>query len=140
MQTVVAGNMLKACRGGEPGMYSLVRSFVKAGNVAEYLGMEQVFIDDLPFWPIFYYCLRCGDMDAALHCVKQLRYRFFFTRVAVVSILQRVFFLSSDSGSLMKIVGELKNSPCNRLTPQTEKNFLLDYKRMVRNSPDPFKR
>lgn len=72
METVVSSNMLKALRGGEPGTYSLVRSFVKAGNVAEYLGMEQVFVDGLPFWPVFYYCLRCGDLDAALHCVRQL--------------------------------------------------------------------
>lgn len=74
MESVVSSNMLTACRGGEPGTYALVRSFVKAGNVTEYLGMEQVFVDGLPFWPVFYYCLRCGDLDAALHCVKQLRY------------------------------------------------------------------
>ncbi|KAK7576318.1 hypothetical protein V9T40_012604 [Parthenolecanium corni] len=119
MESVVASNMLKACRGGEPGIYSLVRSFIKASNLSEYLGMEQLYVDDLPFWPVFYYCLRCGDLDAALHCIRQL---------------------SSDFGDLMKIVGEMKNTPSRRLTPQTEKNFLLDYKRMVRNTPDPYKR
>lgn len=76
MQTVVASNVLKACRGGEPGTYSLVTRFVKVGNVVDYLGMEQVFIDNLPFWPVFYYCLRCGDLEAALHCIKQLRFVF----------------------------------------------------------------
>lgn len=72
MESVVSSHMLKACRGGEPGTYSLVRSFVKIGNLSEYLGMEQVFVDGLPFWPVIYYCLRCGDLDAAAHCVEQI--------------------------------------------------------------------
>lgn len=47
---------------------------------------------------------------------------------------------SNDFGDLVKIVCEMRNTSSRRLAPQTEKNFLLEYKRMVRNTPDPFKR
>lgn len=74
MTSVVEGNLAQACRGGVPGTLSLVRSFVDLrvlGGHQGMLGLEDGQVDKKPVWPQLYYCLRCGDIDAALSCASQ---------------------------------------------------------------------
>ena len=30
-------------------------------------------VDDMPTWPMIYYCMRCGDLDAAASVVNKAR-------------------------------------------------------------------
>lgn len=39
-------------------------------HVTQVSKLDDVMIDGLHMWPLVYYCLRCGDIPAALHCVK----------------------------------------------------------------------
>lgn len=71
MTNVVSGNLQKAMRGGVPGTYPLVKSFVGIRISPGVLGLEDGLIDGQPVWPLIYYCLRCGDVGAALHVARQ---------------------------------------------------------------------
>jgi len=74
MTNVVSGNMALARRGGIPGTLPLVSSFVglrtPAGSQGV-IGLEDGLVDNRPLWPQLYYCLRCGDVAAALACAQQ---------------------------------------------------------------------
>lgn len=70
MTSVVSGNMQKAMRGGIPGTYPLVRSFVGIRVSSAGLMLEDGLIDGQPVWPLIYYCLRCGDVKAALYVAQ----------------------------------------------------------------------
>lgn len=71
MESVVAGNLSAARRGGVPGTYSLVRSFVNLRVPGGYLGLDPAEVDGRPLWASVYYCLRCGDVAGALQCIQQ---------------------------------------------------------------------
>lgn len=71
MTNVINENLAEARRGGVPGTYTLVRSFVGIRLQGGYSGLEGGLVDERPLWPIVYYCLRCGDIGAALHCLKK---------------------------------------------------------------------
>jgi nuclear pore complex protein Nup93 len=71
MTSVVMGNLQQACRGGVPGTFPLVRSYVAVRVPQGLVGLEDGVVEDQPFWPLVYYCLRCGDVAAALFCAKQ---------------------------------------------------------------------
>lgn len=62
--------MSLARRGGIPGTYSLVRSFVGVRIPQGYFGLDPASLDGCPLWPLIYYCLRCGDVQSALHCTQ----------------------------------------------------------------------
>lgn len=76
MSSVINENLHQAQRGGVPGTYPLVRSFVGIRLQGGYLGLQDGAIDDRPLWPMVYYCLRSGDLTAALHCIKKAGYSF----------------------------------------------------------------
>lgn len=72
MSDVVRANPAAAMRGGEPGTYPLVRGFVGLrlqGQSSQ--GLADGVVDDRPLWPMIYYCLRSGDANAALHCLRK---------------------------------------------------------------------
>lgn len=71
MNSVITGNMSLARRGGIPGTYSLVRSFVGVRISQGYFGLDPASLDGCPLWPLIYYCLRCGDVQSALHCAQK---------------------------------------------------------------------
>lgn len=71
MSSVINENLSLAMRGGVPGTYHLVKSFVGVRLQGDYLGLQDGSIDGRPLWPMVYYCLRSGDISAALHCLKQ---------------------------------------------------------------------
>lgn len=71
MGNVINENLTQAHRGGVPGTYPLVRSYVGIRFQGEYFGLLDGLMDERPLWPMVYYCLRSGDLTAALHCIKK---------------------------------------------------------------------
>lgn len=71
MANIVNENLMQAKRGGVPGTYPLVRSFVGLRLPGGYLGLQDGEIDERPLWPMVYYCLRSGDLAAALYCLQK---------------------------------------------------------------------
>lgn len=72
---MVESNLMQARRGAVPGTYPLVTSYLRLNSVFEPLYKESELVDGLPVWALVYNCIRCGDLAAALHCVKK-RYIF----------------------------------------------------------------
>ncbi|KRT79461.1 hypothetical protein AMK59_8427, partial [Oryctes borbonicus] len=119
MSNIINENLLRAQRGGIPGTYPLVKSFVGIRLQGEYLGLQDGQIDERPLWPMVYYCLRSGDLGAALHCLKAA---------------------SVDCQNLIKILElKLNNRPRTEIFKH-EDTVKFDYRRFIRNSTDPFKR
>jgi len=71
MSNIVNSNLKSAKRGGVPGTYPLVRSFVSVRVSSAAIGLEDGVIDGQPVWPLIYYCLRCGDVTAALEVARR---------------------------------------------------------------------
>lgn len=71
MTNVITENLHQAKRGGVPGTYPLVRGFVGIRLPGGYLGLQDGLIDERPLWPMVYFCLRSGDLAAALHCIRK---------------------------------------------------------------------
>lgn len=76
MESVINENLALAQRGGIPGAYTLVKSFVGIRFQGEYAGFVDGQIEGRPLWPMVYYCIRCGDITAALHCLRNASYVF----------------------------------------------------------------
>lgn len=70
MNTIVSGNLQKAKRGGIPGTFPLVRSFVEVRVSKSMIGLEDGRFQGQPVWPLIYYCLRCGDVSAAMEVAR----------------------------------------------------------------------
>ena len=102
-----------------PSTFHLVHSFLKirlAG--APQPGLDDGTVDGVPVWQLIYFCLRCGDVGAAQEAA----------RLAGPGL--------ADTASLLAelTVGD------RRLPPQTEAMVRLQYRRLVRQSADPYKR
>jgi len=119
IRNVVFSNLSSAQLGGVPGTYHLVRSFLNIKVPGTTQGLDDGLVDGVPVWAMIYYCLRCGDTKAAVQAARN----------AGPGL--------SDTHTLLQ---ELDTSPDNRLSPQTENMVKLQYRRMVRQSSDPFKR
>lgn len=91
MESVVTDHLEQAKRGGVPGTYPLVRSFVSLRLPGGYLGLQDGLVDDRPIWPMVYYCLRSGDLAAALHCLKQAGYTLFIIYYTFYTISLRYY-------------------------------------------------
>ena len=53
------------------GTLPLVRSFVSARQISRTTGLKDGLVEGEPVWPLIFYCLRCGDVNAALQATKQ---------------------------------------------------------------------
>ncbi|KAK6632192.1 hypothetical protein RUM44_007223 [Polyplax serrata] len=115
MTNVVSTNLQKAMRGGIPGTYPLVRSFVGI-RVSSNLPLEDGCIDGQPVWPLIYYCLRCGDVNAALQVALQAE------------------------GSLAEFSQVLEKMTTGKLSSKMEQMVKAQYRRYIRNTSDPFKK
>lgn len=71
MQKAVSQNLQGAMRGGAPGSFQWIRSFVSIQEQIGELCFDDGQVDGLPVWTLIYYCLRCGEYKAAYHCVQQ---------------------------------------------------------------------
>lgn len=119
MTSVVMGNLQQACRGGVPGTFPLVRSYVAVRVPQGLVGLEDGVVEDQPFWPLVYYCLRCGDVAAALFCAKQA---------------------GSGMEEFCSVLEELVNSKDKKLSSRLETLVKFQYRRHIRNTIDPFKK
>lgn len=119
IENCVYSNLQQAQLGGIPGLYNLVLSFLKIKMSPGSIGFEDGTVGGVPVWPLVYYCLRCGDSDACLQAAEALPPQY------------------SDFKTYLKNYLE---SADNRLHPNNEAKLRLQYKRVVRSSPDPYKR
>ncbi|KAL0895007.1 hypothetical protein ABMA27_013478 [Loxostege sticticalis] len=120
MGDVVRANPAAAMRGGEPGTYPLVRGFVglrlQGQNVQ---GLTDGVIDERPLWPMIYYCLRSGDANAALHCLRKA---------------------GRDHEEFVAALEEHIKNPEKPLSDKLQTAINFQYRIQVRNSTDPYKR
>eukprot|EP00090_Calanus_glacialis_P035065 TRINITY_DN59943_c0_g1_i1.p1 TRINITY_DN59943_c0_g1~~TRINITY_DN59943_c0_g1_i1.p1 ORF type:complete len:802 (-),score=330.13 TRINITY_DN59943_c0_g1_i1:97-2502(-) len=119
IRNVVFSNLSAAQLGGVPGTYHLVRSFLNIRVPSTTQGLDDGLVDGVPVWAMIYYCLRCGDILAAVQAA----------RGAGPGL--------ADTHTLLQ---EVATSSDNRLSPQTEGMVKLQYRRLVRQSTDPYKR
>uniref|UniRef100_A0A4W4HFJ8 Nuclear pore complex protein Nup93 n=1 Tax=Electrophorus electricus TaxID=8005 RepID=A0A4W4HFJ8_ELEEL len=115
----VFGNLHQAQLGGVPGTYQLVHSFLNIKLPSPLPGMQDGEVEGHPVWPLIYYCLRCGDLSAAMQVVTRAQHQL---------------------GDFKTWFQEYMNSSNRRLAPATENKLRLHYRRVLRNSADPYKR
>ena len=116
---MVYSNLSSAQLGGVPGTFHLVRSFLNIKMPSGGAGLDDGLVEGVPVWPMIYYCLRSGDVSAALQAAT-----------AAGPALQ-------DCITLLR---ELASSHDNRLSPAAESMLRLQYRRHSRQSADPYKR
>uniref|UniRef100_A0A8C1ECM2 Nuclear pore complex protein Nup93 n=1 Tax=Cyprinus carpio carpio TaxID=630221 RepID=A0A8C1ECM2_CYPCA len=115
----VFGNLHQAQLGGVPGTYQLVCSFLNIKLPTPLPGMQDGEVEGHPVWALIYFCLRCGDLSAAMQVVNRAQHQL---------------------GDFKIWFQEYMNSPDRRLSPATENKLRLHYRRVLRNSADPYKR
>ncbi|MFT7816859.1 nuclear pore complex protein Nup93-like [Arapaima gigas] len=115
----VCGNLQQALLGGIPGTFQLVHSFLNIKLPTPPPGMQDGEVEGHPVWALIYYCLRCGDLAAAMQVVCRAQHQL---------------------GEFKHWFQEYMNSPDRRLAPATENKLRLHYRRVLRNSADPYKR
>ncbi|CAE1139746.1 NUP93 [Acanthosepion pharaonis] len=114
---MVYENLYKAKRGGKPGTYSLIRSFLNVKHPTPMRG-EDGLLEGQPIWSMIYYCLRCGDLNA------------------VQEVISKASQQLRDFPDIM--LEYIKNDRC--LGPSTLTKVRHFYRRTVKNSTDPYKR
>eukprot|EP00061_Rhincodon_typus_P017856 g46749.t1 len=89
VMATVYGNLHQAQLGGVPGTYQLVRSFLNIKLPAPLQGLQVCIlkwseagkaqqdgeVEGQPVWALIYYCLRCGDLMAALQVVNRAQHQ-----------------------------------------------------------------
>ncbi|KAI2653509.1 Nuclear pore complex protein Nup93 [Labeo rohita] len=115
----VFGNLHQAQLGGVPGTYQLVCSFLNIKLPTPLPGMQDGEVEGHSVWALIYFCLRCGDLSAAMQVVNRAQHQL---------------------GDFKIWFQEYMNSPDRRLSPATENKLRLHYRRVLRNSADPYKR
>ncbi|XP_014680771.1 PREDICTED: nuclear pore complex protein Nup93-like [Priapulus caudatus] len=119
IEKTVYSNLQQAKLGGVPGTVNLIKSFLNITLPAGMPGLEEIYVEDQPIWPMIYYCLRCGDLQAALH---------------VTNVVQQ------QLDEFPAFLTEFVHSPLRRLSHSSDSKLKLLYRRSVRTSPDPYKR
>ena len=97
----------------------MVRSFLNLKLSSSSPGLDDGLVDQVPVWPFIFYCLRCGDIDAALSAASKAG-----------PALQEIITL----------LRELSSSADASLSPAAENQVRLQYRRYCRQSADPYKR
>lgn len=116
VETCVYSNLQKAQLGGIPGLYNVVQSYLKLKMQPFSSTFEDGTVAGVPVWPLLYYCLRCGDAEATMQAAEALPPQY------------------SD----MKTY--IKNYVHGGENPNDEAKLRLQYKRVVRSTPDPYKK
>uniref|UniRef100_A0A6B2EA94 Nuclear pore protein n=1 Tax=Phlebotomus kandelakii TaxID=1109342 RepID=A0A6B2EA94_9DIPT len=123
MSTVVSEHLREAQLGGIPNTFNLVSAFVrlKFGDVdnLNYIGLQDGRIEGKPIWPMVFYCLRCGDIQAALKCLE---------------------FIGPGHEDVVQVLEEKFRKPEQKISSKLEQQIKMQYKRQIRNATDPFKR
>nr|KAG5713038.1 hypothetical protein BaRGS_021832 [Batillaria attramentaria] len=119
LKKIVCDNLEQSRLGGVPGTYSLVRSYLKLQLPAMAFVAEDCRLDGQPVWALVYFCLRCGDMKAAQEVISKV---------------------SHQLGDFPGYFQEYITNPQHRLSVANDTKIKLQYRRVVKNSQDPFKR
>uniref|UniRef100_A0A3B3QJD7 Nuclear pore complex protein Nup93 n=1 Tax=Paramormyrops kingsleyae TaxID=1676925 RepID=A0A3B3QJD7_9TELE len=115
----VCGNLQEAHLGGVPGTFQLVHSYLNIKLPTPPPGLQDGEVEGHPVWALIYYCLRCGDLAAAMKVVNRAQHQL---------------------GEFKHWFQEYMNSPDRRLAPPAENKLRLHYRRVLRNCADPYKR
>ena len=116
MENCVYSNLQQAQLGGIPGLYNVVQSFLKIKMQPFANSYEDGTVSGVPVWPLLYYCLRCGDAEATMQAAEALPPQY------------------SDLKTYIKNYVEGGENPNN------EAKLRLQYKRVIRSTPDPYKK
>jgi len=119
VKNTVFANLQKAQLGGVPGTYHLVRSFLNVKISPHTPGLEDGLVDGVPVWPLIFYCLRCGDVSAAIQAADEA---------------------GPGLDEVKKLLEEILSSADKRLSPHAENLVKISYKRSLRSTTDPYKR
>ncbi|KAH6926863.1 hypothetical protein HPB50_022632 [Hyalomma asiaticum] len=119
MRIIIEGNRGFARLGGELGTVNLVKSFLNVKLPSLPSEGYDGKLDRHPVWALIYYCLRCGDRDAAVAISRQA---------------------PGTTGELTSVFEEYAASADGHLGASSENRIRLQYARSVRASEDPFKR
>uniref|UniRef100_A0A1B6C656 Nuclear pore protein n=1 Tax=Clastoptera arizonana TaxID=38151 RepID=A0A1B6C656_9HEMI len=103
----------------KPNNLLLVKQFVNLKITNNILGLDPLKIGDQPLWPVAYYCLRSGDLQLALQCVKQA---------------------GPDCEEICKALEELKGTVSQTVSLKRQKLIRNHCNRNLRNNTDPYKR
>lgn len=76
-------------------------------------------MEGIPVWALIYYCLRCGDLNAAVQAASQA---------------------GQGLSEICQLLSEAASSPDKRLSPHSENLVRLSYRRSLRSTTDPYKR
>lgn len=115
----ISGNLQQAQLGGSLGTYHLVRSYLNIHKSTLPRGLEDGDVDGHPTWAMVYYCLRCGDLKAAQDVVRKA---------------------APQLGDFPQFLQEYASNSDHRLSPGSETKIHLQYRRVVKQCPDPYKR
>ncbi|KAH3768859.1 hypothetical protein DPMN_170075 [Dreissena polymorpha] len=141
----ISGNLQQAQLGGVPGTCNLVRSYLNIRQATLPRGLEDGLVQQFdnvvvcchdglvylfvmlpggvveghPTWAMIYYCLRCGDLNAAQAVVKKAGHQL---------------------GDFPQFLQEYVANSDHRLSPGNETRLQLQYRRVVKQCPDPYKR
>jgi nuclear pore complex protein Nup93 len=96
-----------------------VKSYLKIKILPMTENLEDGLVDGQPVWPLIYFCLRCGDLDAAMQVVTQAQNRLDDFRGYLQEYMQ-----SRDSGRSQSMLTRIRTH----------------YRRIVRLSSDPYKK
>jgi len=119
METTVSSNLRQAQLGGVPGTYKLVLSFLNVRPPATSRSAEDGELDGQPVWALIFFCLRCGDLKAVKHIVDRA---------------------GNQLGDFPTFLGEYMSTPDHRLGPGNDTKIKLQYRRVIKNCSDPYKR
>ncbi|KAK7086045.1 Nucleoporin nup93 [Halocaridina rubra] len=121
MSTVVYSHLERAKLGGVPGLVPLVRAYLDVILPKQTIPtLEDGVAGNAPVWPLIYFCLRAGGAKSVLETLAD-----------------------NGSPSVVEILNALElyeKSDSNKLPPDVEKKLRMSYKRLIKNSADPFKR
>ncbi|KAH0554443.1 nuclear pore complex protein Nup93-like isoform X2 [Cotesia glomerata] len=142
MNSLVNENLAQAKRGGIPGTVPLVASFVgiKVQNLRD---LEDAVVNDRPLWPLVYYCMRAGDLKAALQCLNQYGLTSHEYRQSLdesVDNSRRSGNRGSSFQEFKQALEEALENPQRRPSSRSESVIKLHYRKHVRSSTDPYKR
>ena len=120
VKETVYANLRQAQLGGIPGTFNLVKSFLNVKLIPDAPGLEDGQLESgVPIWPMVYFCLRSGDLDAAIQACNNA---------------------GPGLAEMAKLLKEVQSSADSRLTPHTENVVRISYKRTIRTTTDPYKR
>ncbi|XP_005108355.1 nuclear pore complex protein Nup93 [Aplysia californica] len=119
IEMTISTNLRQVQLGGVPGTYKLVLSFLNVKPPVAVRSAEDGEVDGQPVWALIFFCLRCGDLRA------------------VKDILDRA---GHQLGDFPTFFAEYMNSSDHRLGPGNDTKIKLNYRRVIKNCSDPYKR